>query len=89
MFHYLKRAAGLSRRQTAWISLENGFATRKCTVLEKSEHAARLWLDDAHFPEPTFRLKMNQASVGQKCEIEWRDGQEVGVKILPDERILY
>lgn len=89
MFHYLKRAASLSRKTTAWISLENGFATRKCTLLEKSEHAARLWLDDAHFPERTFRLKMTQASIGRKCQIEWRDGHEIGVKILPDDKTIY
>lgn len=84
-----RKRAGVFKRQNAWISLENGFATRACTLLEKSETRARLWLEDTRFAERTFLLKLSLPSQGQRCEVEWRDGHELGVRILPDTRKPY
>lgn len=84
-----RKGAGVFKKQNAWISLENGFATRPCTLLEKSETKARLWLDDTRFAERTFLLKMSLPSHGQRCEVEWRDGHELGVRLLPDARKFY
>jgi len=70
--------------EPAWICVENGFATRQCTLLDVSEGGARLRMDDPEFVRTPFRLKKNSSDPGRSCAIAWRDGKEIGITFLPD-----
>jgi hypothetical protein len=69
--------------EQAWISVEGGFATRQCTLLDVSEGGARLRMDDPEFVRQPFRLKKSLSDPGRSCAIAWRDGNEMGIEFLP------
>ena len=45
--------------QPAWITIDGGFATRPCTVIDISEGGARLRVEDPQFVKPQFQLKLD------------------------------
>lgn len=74
-----------SRRRTnqpAWITMDGGFATRQCTVLDISEGGARLKVEDPHFVKQQFHLKFERTSPGKPCKVAWRKGDVIGIKFV-------
>ncbi len=51
-----KRVARKSVRQSAWITLDGGFAARPCVVLDLSAAGAKITVDDAGAVPSVFRL---------------------------------
>ena len=74
-----------SRRRTsqsAWMTVDGGFAARQCTILDISEGGARLRVDDPHFVKPQFQLKFDRTSPGRACKVAWKKGDVIGIKFV-------
>ena len=69
--------------QSAWITLEGGFAARQCVVADISTTGARLVLDDANSLPARLRLAFaRDARTGRTCQVVWRRGKSAGVKFV-------
>jgi hypothetical protein len=72
-----------SLHQPGWITLEGGFAARRCVVQNLSATGARLTVDDPNMLPARLRLAFaRDARTGRKCEVVWRRGKTVGVKFV-------
>ena len=78
-----KREARKSLGQSAWITLDGGFAARHCVVQDISSSGARISLDEAATLPATLRLAFSRdARTGHKCQVVWRRGKSAGVKFV-------
>jgi hypothetical protein len=69
--------------QSAWITLEGGFAARQCVVADISATGARLVLNDANSLPARLRLAFaRDARTGRTCQVVWRRGKSAGVKFV-------
>ena len=69
--------------QSAWITLEGGFAARQCVVADISTTGARLVLNDANSLPARLRLAFaRDARTGRTCQVVWRRGKSAGVKFV-------
>lgn len=70
--------------QSAWITLDGGFAARHCVVQDISSSGARISVDDDAAALPaTLRLAFaRDARTGHKCHVVWRRGSSAGVKFV-------
>jgi hypothetical protein len=59
LFGRKTRPARRRTNQPAWITVDGGFATRQCTVIDISEGGARLRVEDPQFVKPQFQLKLD------------------------------
>ncbi len=74
-----------SRRQTnqpAWMTVDDSFAARQCTVVEISEGGAKLKIEDPQFVRPHFQLKFERASPGRACKVVWKKGDVFGIEFV-------
>ncbi len=78
-----KREARKLMSQSAWITLDGGFAARQCVVQDISSSGARISVDDAVSLPATLRLAFSRdARTGHKCQVVWRRGKSAGVKFV-------
>ena len=78
-----KREARKSLRQPAWITLDGGFAARRCMVLNISSAGAKIAADNASTLPGTLRLAFaRDARTGRNCQVIWRSGNSIGVKFI-------
>jgi PilZ domain-containing protein len=78
-----KREARKSLRQPAWITLDGGFAARRCVVLNISSAGAKIVADNASKLPGTLRLAFaRDARTGRNCQVIWRSGDSIGVKFV-------
>ena len=78
-----KRETRKSVQQSAWITLDGGFATRPCIVLDLSSAGAKISVDDSSAIQARLRLAFaRDARTGRNCEIVWRRGKTLGVKFV-------
>lgn len=78
-----KREARKSLQQPAWITLDGGFAARRCLVQNISSAGARISLEEAASLPSTIRLAFSRdARTGRVCRVVWRRGTSVGVKFV-------
>ena len=78
-----KREVRKSLRQPGWITLDGGFAARKCVVQNMSSTGAKITLDDPNVLPAKLRLAFTRdARTGRPCEVVWRRGKSVGVKFV-------
>jgi hypothetical protein len=78
-----KREARKSLQQPGWITLEGGFAARRCVVRDMSSTGAKITIDDPNTLPAKLRLAFaRDARTGRKCEVVWRRGKSVGVKFV-------
>ena len=69
--------------QSAWITLEGGFAARQCVVQDISSAGAKIAVDDAATLPATLRLAFSRdARTGHKCQVVWRRGRSAGLKFV-------
>ena len=69
--------------QSAWITLEGGFAARQCVVQDISSAGAKIAVDDAANLPGMLRLAFSRdARSGRDCEVVWRRGKVVGIKFV-------
>lgn len=78
-----KREARKSLRQSGWITLEGGFAARRCVVQDISTAGARITVDDSSVLPGRLRLAFSRdARTGRNCQVIWRRGKSAGVKFV-------
>jgi hypothetical protein len=78
-----KRGARKSVRQSAWITLDGGFAARPCVVLDLSAAGAKITVDDAAAVPGVFRLAFSRdAREGRPCKVVWRREGTLGVRFI-------
>lgn len=78
-----KRQVRRSVQQTAWITLEGGFAARQCNVLDLSATGAKVVVDDPRSVPSKMRLAFSRdARNGRNCEVVWRRGKTFGVRFV-------
>ena len=78
-----KRQARKSLQQPGWITLDGGFAARRCVVRDMSSTGAKITIDDPNMLPAKLRLAFaRDARTGRKCEVVWRRGNSVGVKFV-------
>jgi len=78
-----KRETRKSLHQSAWITLEGGFAARPCVVEDLSASGARISVDDNNTLPAKLRLAFSRdARTGRDCEVVWRRGKTFGIKFV-------
>ena len=78
-----KREVRKSLRQPGWITLDGGFAARRCVVQDMSATGAKITVDDRNTLPAKLRLAFTRdARTGRHCEVVWRRGKSVGVKFV-------
>jgi hypothetical protein len=78
-----KRDVRKSLHQPGWITLEGGFAARRCVVRDMSSSGAKVTIDDPNSLPARLRLAFSRdARTGRKCEVVWRRGATVGIKFV-------
>jgi hypothetical protein len=78
-----KREARKSLYQPGWITLDGGFAARRCVVRDMSSTGAKLTMEDSSALAGRLRLAFSRdARTGHKCEVIWRRGKSLGVKFV-------
>ncbi|MBV8924773.1 MAG: PilZ domain-containing protein [Bradyrhizobium sp.] len=78
-----KREARKLLGQSAWITLDGGFAARHCVVQDISSSGARIRLEEADALPAVLRLAFSRdARTGHKCQVVWRRGKSAGVKFV-------
>ena len=78
-----KREMRKSVRQPGWITLDGGFAARRCVVQNMSSTGAKITIDDPNMLPAKLRLAFTRdARTGRPCEVVWRRGKSVGVKFV-------
>jgi hypothetical protein len=77
------RAARKSVQQSGWITLDGGFAVRRCVVHDLSSTGAKITVEDASALGGRLRLAFSRdGKTGRKCEVVWRRGKSFGVKFV-------
>ena len=78
-----KREARKSLHQSAWITLEGGFAARPCVVRDLSSSGAKVTINDPNSLPAKLRLAFSRdARTGRNCKVVWRRGGTVGIKFV-------
>lgn len=78
-----KREPRKSLGQSGWITLEGGFAARRCVVQDISTTGAKIIVDDPNVLPARWRLAFaRDARTGRTCQVVWRRGKSVGVKFV-------
>ena len=78
-----KREARKSLQQPGWITLEGGFAARRCVVQDMSSTGAKVTIDDPNSLPGKLRLGLTRDTrTGRSCEVVWRRGKAVGVRFV-------
>jgi hypothetical protein len=78
-----KREARKSMHQPGWITLEGGFAARRCVVQDLSTTGAKLTVEDQNTLPAKLRLAFSRdARTGRNCEVVWRRGKTFGIKFV-------
>jgi|ERR1700756_4489482 PilZ domain len=78
-----KREARKLFGQTAWITLDGGFAARQCVVEDISSRGAKISVDHAASLPARLRLAFaRDARTGRECQVVWRSGKTAGVKFV-------
>jgi hypothetical protein len=78
-----KREVRRSLRQSAWVTLDGGFAARLCVVQDISTAGAKITMDDQGIFSDRLRLAFaRDARTGRNCQVVWRRGKSLGVKFV-------
>ena len=78
-----KREVRRSVQQTAWVTLEGGFAARECLVHDMSSTGAKITVSDSSVLSGRVRLAFSRdANKGRQCQVVWRRGRSFGVKFV-------
>jgi len=78
-----KRETRRSLRQSGWITLDGGFAARRCVVQDISSAGAKITVEDSNSLPARLRLAFSRdARTGRNCEVVWREGKSFGIKFV-------
>ena len=78
-----KRETRKSLHQPAWVTLEGGFAARKCLVRDMSSSGAKITVEDSSVLAGRVRVAFSRdTSSGWNCQVVWRRGKTFGVRFV-------
>jgi hypothetical protein len=78
-----KRDVRKSVQQSAWITLDGGFAARPCLVQDMSATGAKITVEKPNVLPDLLRLAFTRdARTGRNCVVVWRRGKSLGVKFV-------
>jgi hypothetical protein len=78
-----KREARKSLQRPGWITLEGGFAARRCVVRDMSTTGAKITIEDPNTLPAKLRLAFaRDARTGRACEVVWRRGKSFGIRFV-------
>lgn len=78
-----KRDVRRSVQQTGWVTLEGGFAARRCLVHDMSSTGAKITVADSTVLSGRLRLAFSRdAKTGRQCNVVWRRAKSFGVKFV-------
>ena len=78
-----KRETRKSVQQPGWVTLEGGFAARRCVVHDMSSAGAKITVADSSVLAGRVRLAFSRdARTGRNCDVVWRRGKLFGVKFV-------
>ncbi|HLJ01715.1 MAG TPA: PilZ domain-containing protein [Bradyrhizobium sp.] len=78
-----KRDVRRSVQQTAWVTLEGGFAARQCLVHDMSATGAKITLSDSSVLGGNVHLAFSRdPTTGRPCKVVWRRGRSFGIKFI-------
>jgi hypothetical protein len=78
-----KRKARKSLQQAAWVTLDGGFAARKCVVHDMSANGAKITVEDSNVLAGRVRLAFSRdVRQGRNCQVVWRRGKSFGVRFV-------
>jgi hypothetical protein len=78
-----KRDVRRAANDEGWISLEGGFARRKCTILDVSAGGARIRTSEPLQVHHEFTLLFGRSGERpHRCRVIWRKGTSVGVTFI-------
>jgi hypothetical protein len=78
-----KREARKSLQRPGWITLEGGFAARRCVVRDMSSTGAKITIEDPNTLPAKLRLAFaRDARTGRACEVVWRRGKSFGIRFV-------
>jgi PilZ domain len=78
-----KRDVRRSVQQTAWVTLEGGFAARQCFVHDMSTTGAKITVSDSSVLSGRVLLAFSRGTkAGRPCNVVWRRGKSFGVKFV-------
>jgi len=76
------RSSRRKSNQEAWLAIDGTFGTRRCSVLDISEGAAKIKIEDPTFVGRVFQLRFSRADRGKRCKVAWRKGLVIGVQFF-------
>lgn len=78
-----KRKTRHKTNNSAWMTLDGGFAKRACTVLDISATGARIRVTDQSAMNGRMSISFfNDVHKATRCRMVWRKGSEMGVEFL-------
>jgi hypothetical protein len=77
-----RRAKRRTQTSRGSIRLEGGFASRVCTILNLSDHGARISVEGANKIPDVFTLIIAKNLQGRSARVKWRRGKEIGAEFV-------
>jgi hypothetical protein len=63
----------------AWISMDGGFATRQCRLIDLSDSGIGIAVNPSETVPPTFTfMRSRSVASGRRVRIKWRRGGRIG-----------
>lgn len=79
----LRKARRVKAGSNAWVRLDEGFAVRRCKVVDVSDTGVQITMERPDAVEGTFKLLMSRtAGTGRRCRVKWRRGTKIGAQFL-------
>jgi PilZ domain len=70
------------RHQSAWITLDDGTANRKCEVEDVSQSGAKVTVDRAVEVGSRLDIAFVPRAAARRCEVVWRRGNKLGLRFV-------
>lgn len=78
-----RKARRIKSGSVAWIRLDEGFAVRRCKVVDVSDTGVQINMDRPEAVAGVFRLLLTRtAGTGRRCKVKWRRGTKIGAQFL-------
>jgi hypothetical protein len=78
-----RKSARSKSGTSGWIRLAQGFATRPCTIVDRSETGVQISVDTPQSVPANFSLLQSRTvGTGKRCRVKWRRGSRIGAEFL-------
>jgi hypothetical protein len=82
-FNEQRRSVREAVQFPAWVDFGNGTQRRNCTVLDVSDHGARIMVESsASVPREFWLVLTKSGTRRRRCRVVWRSDGQIGVSYL-------